>query len=94
MSDQSPITLNATGAAIGIGMVSLLGFVLYALIYKQVPDANQNVLLVVIGTLTANVTAICAFFYGASLGSRQKDLTISTQATTAAAVAAQTPPKP
>ncbi len=85
MSDTSaPGTLNGTGAAIGILMVGLLGFVLWALIFKEVPDANQNVLLVVIGTLTANVTAICAFFYGASLGSRQKDSTIAQQATTAA----------
>lgn len=78
----TPGTLNVTGAVIGIGMVALLGFVLWALIFKTVPDANQNVLLVVIGALTTNVTAICAFFYGASLGSRQKDTTIAVQADT------------
>lgn len=91
---KTPETLNITGAFIGVVMVILLGFVLWALIFKTVPDANQSVLLVVIGALTTNVTAICAFFFGTSLGSRQKDTTISTQADTNAKAQAALAPLP
>jgi hypothetical protein len=88
----STTTMNVTGAVVGMIMVALLGFTIWALVKYTIPTENTNALLILIGVLSTNVTAIVSFFFGASVGNRQKDQTIAQQATTnAVAQAALTP---
>ncbi len=86
--------LNITGAIVAIGLVSILAFVTWALVFITVPEANQNALTLLIGILSANVGAVVGFYYGSSVSAKKQADTIDTQAktigaqATAAAVAA------
>ena len=79
--------LNWTGAIVAIGLVSILGFVTWALVFITVPEANQNALTLLIGILSANVGAVVGFYYGSSVQAKKQSETIDTQARTMAAQA-------
>ena len=70
--------LNITGGILAIVLAAALAFLLYALVYVEVPDKNQNALLIVIGILSTNITSIVGFFFGSSVGSKKQQDTIST----------------
>lgn len=75
--------LNVAGSLIGVAMVSLLGFALWALFYLEVPSPNKDVLLVVIGILSTKVGTVVDFFYGSSSTTKKQAETIDTLAKTA-----------
>lgn len=75
--------LNYAGSLIGLTLVGLLGFSLWALVYVEVPQANNNTLTVLIGILSANIGMVVGFFFGSSQASGKKDDIIATQAKTA-----------
>ncbi len=85
MTDKSRILLNLTGTVIAMMLVALLGGAIYGLVFKQVPDANQNALLVLLGALVTNVTNMVQYYFGSSSSDKAKNDTIATQAATLAA---------
>jgi hypothetical protein len=84
---DSQLLMNRIGGVVAMVMVFLLGASIFALVKIDVPKDNQNALLVLIGALTTNVTAIVAFFFGSSSTNKSKDNTINTLSNTAATVA-------
>jgi hypothetical protein len=65
--------LNRTGSAVAIGMVTLLGIAIILLYFVEIPKDNNNVLLVLLGSLATAVSAIVQWFFGGSLaGTRAK----------------------
>ena len=86
--------LNRTGTAVAISMMVMLGSSIYALIYETIPANNQNALLVLIGALTTNVTAVVSFFFGASAANRIKDDTVNSATNMAREAQARTPSPP
>lgn len=91
MTTENPQSLNVTGAVVAVLLVLLLGLAIGALLMRAVPDANMNVLLVLLGALATNVTNVVQFLFGSSAGTRQKDSTLATLANTAAAAQAALP---
>lgn len=83
--------LNYAGSAIALLLVGLLGFALWALVYVEVPAANNNTLTVLIGILSANIGLVVGFFFGSSQASGKKDDIIAAQAKTAQAAQAALP---
>lgn len=69
--------MNIAGACIGIGMILILGFVTWALVFRAVPQSNENAFLLLIGILSANVGVVVGFFFGTSVANRKKDETIA-----------------
>lgn len=65
---------------VAIALIALLGGALYALFRIQVPDANHDVLLVVIGMLTGSVATIVNYFYGSSKSDARKDTALASLA--------------
>lgn len=63
---------------VAVALIALLGGALYALFRITVPDANHDVLLVVIGMLTGSVATIVNYFYGSSKGDARKDNLLAT----------------
>jgi hypothetical protein len=94
MSYTTQSLVNKVGAGVAFGMVVLLGFTIYALVYIAVPEANQNALLVLIGAVSTNVTAVVSFFFGSSSGNKAKDDAVNTLAATAAAAQSALAPIP
>jgi len=62
--------------ALAIGVFSLFGGSLLALIYIPIPAPNKDAIMQSIGVLYASVTAVLAFYFGSSVGSKNKDTTI------------------
>lgn len=58
-----------------LGAVIVIGFfvLLYLLLANAVPEANQDLLNIVVGALIGSFTAIVGYFYGSSLGSSDKN---------------------
>lgn len=57
-----------------LGIVITVGFfwLLLTLVYSPVPQANSNVLNLVVGALIGSFTTIVGYFYGSSKGSAEK----------------------
>ncbi len=75
--------LNWSGGVIGIALIFLLGFALWALIFRSVPEANQNALTLLIGILSANVGMVVGFYFGSSATTKNLSETVNLQAKTA-----------
>ena len=57
-----------------LGSLVVIGFfgLLIALIYVAIPQENKDILNIVIGALIGAFTSIVGYFYGSSLGSKEK----------------------
>lgn len=69
-----------TAGMVAVCLMILLGVTLLALFRVEVPSGNHDVLLVVIGVLTACVQNVVGYFFGSSSNSRQQQNTIATLA--------------
>lgn len=72
-----------TAGMVALALMVLLGVTLQALFRIEVPSANHDVLLVVIGVLTACVKDVVGYYFGSSSNSRQQQSTIAALASTA-----------
>lgn len=75
-------SLNIAGAFVASGLIAILGFVTWALVFAEVPEANQNALTLLIGILSANVGVVVGFFFGSSVTNKKQAETIDKQAAT------------
>ena len=57
-----------------LGGLIVAGFftLLYILVTKAIPEENKEVLNISIGTLISSFTAVVGFFFGSSIGSKDK----------------------
>lgn len=83
MIDRSEASFSIAGAVVAIGLMVILAFMTWALVYVAVPPANQNALTVLIGILSANVGIVVGFYYGTSVGNRKQAEALSAMAKTA-----------
>lgn len=83
MNPSNRDVVNWAGSVVGIGMVGLLGFAMWALVYHEIPANNANQFTLLIGVLSANVGMVIGFYYGSSSANKTKDATIATLAGTA-----------
>lgn len=74
--------LNMSGSLIAGGLIVVMAFVTYALVYEEVPEKNQNALLILIGILSTNITQVIQFFFGSSSQAKTQQDTIDTLAKT------------
>lgn len=87
--DVRQTSLNIAGSAIGIGLVVILGFMSWALVYRQVPAENETGLSILLGILSAQVSMVVGFYFGSSASTKKQAETIDKMADTAK-TAAQT----
>lgn len=78
--DQARQTMNRQGGAIAMLLCLMLGFCLWALVFREVPEANQNALLVVIGILSGALGQVINFYFGSTSSSKQQQGIIDKQA--------------
>lgn len=82
--------LNLAGSGIAIGLVSILGFMAWALVYVAIPADNREPLLMLLGILSTQVGIVVGFYFGTSSQARKqadtadKAMDIAKQATHAA----------
>ncbi len=75
--------INLAGAIVAVSIVTILGFMTWALVFVAIPTANKDALALLIGVLSSNVAMVVGFFYGSSASARQQQDTIDTLAKTA-----------
>jgi len=70
MKDRTPAVL---GCLIVLGFFGILGYILgYGL-----PEAGSEVLMIMLGSLGTISTQVANYFFGSSMGSKTKDITIA-----------------
>lgn len=77
MIDRRQETMNISGGLVALGLIGILAFMTWALVYVAVPPANQNALTVLIGILSANVGMVVGFYFGSSQASRKQSDALS-----------------
>jgi hypothetical protein len=80
---QNREALNLAGAFVAAGLICILAFVTWALVFRAIPDSNANTLTLVIGTLSANVGLVVGFFFGSSVTNKKQTDAIEAMAKTA-----------
>lgn len=68
MKNTREILMYVLGAFIVGGFFALL----YVLLFTVIPEQNKSILDIVIGALISAFTSIVSYFYGSSVGSRDK----------------------
>ena len=71
------------GAFVAGGLIAILAFVTWALVFREIPKPNENAFTLLIGILSANVGLVVGFFFGSSVTSKKQSETIDTLAKTA-----------
>lgn len=61
---------------VGVSMIVLFGLIVYALAFRQIPEANREVFVHMLGILEGVVVTIVTYYYGSSSGSKAKSETI------------------
>lgn len=81
---QLTSSLVQTGSIIGWGapivsIIATIGFftVIGFYFFGKVPVADQQILAILVGAMTAGYTAVIQFWLGSSLGSKQKDFSVA-----------------
>lgn len=87
--------INWAGMAIVNALTLMLAFCLWALVTREVPAANKEAFLILIGVLARDFGTVVGWFFGGSLTNRQQTETIDKQATAIQeAQSALTPSRP
>lgn len=71
-NEQSPVLNKIVPAILALGVVTL-SFILFSiLIFVQVQENSKDILIYILGVLSAAVTQILSYYFGSSLGSKDK----------------------
>lgn len=57
---------------VGLIMVLFFGVVIYSLAFRQIPEANREVFVHMLGILEGVIVTIVTYYYGSSSGSKAK----------------------
>ena len=100
MSDKGQRVLSIAGSIVAVGLLGLLWFITWALVFHEIPEANATSFSTVLGLVGIQVGIVIGFFFGQTMGNKAKDETIkaatvtaSTMADTAASAQAALTPK-
>lgn len=75
-TDTGRAALNIAGSMVGGGLIGILAFLTWALVFREIPEGNVTVLNVLLGILSANVGLVVGFFYGSNVANkRQMEIT-------------------
>lgn len=80
------VVINVAATVIAGGLLLMLSYALHRLSSQEVPTANRDALMVVIGILSANFATVVNFFFGSSSESKKQTEAIGDLASTAKAV--------
>lgn len=69
MMESKDVYQYVLGAAIGV----MLCILLYLLFTVDIPQANMNILLLIIGALISSFTTVVQYYFGSSKGSADKE---------------------
>jgi hypothetical protein len=89
VTDGNQRVLSVAGSLVAVGLVGLLWFIAYALVFHEIPTANATSFSTLLGIIGIQVGIVIGYFFGQTMGNRAKDDTIKT-ATAAAATMADT----
>lgn len=95
MADQdSQHVVNRSGGLVGCGIVLILAFVTWALIFREMPKGNESAFLVLVGIISNSVGNIISFYFGSSVMTKRQSETIDKQAQTIQAAQSALAPLP
>ena len=87
VTDKNQRVLSVAGSLVALGLVGLLWFIAYALVFHEIPTANATSFSTLLGIIGIQVGIVIGYFFGQTMGNRAKDDTIKTATVTAATLA-------
>ena len=93
MRDSRQI-INLSAGFVAFVILCTMAFLGWALVYVEIPKANETTLVQFVGALQALAGLIVGFFFGSSHTNKQQSETISALADTAKTVAQTASPTP
>lgn len=63
--------------------------IVFVLLFRPIPDANKDAVMLLLGAISGSVGTMVAFYYGSSKGSAKKDEVIKEQINQAAIIEAK-----
>lgn len=87
-------TTNVIGGIIAIMVIGLLWFIVYALVFIEIPVTNQTNLATIIGLVGLQIGIIIGWFFRGSQNESTQSKTISTLVATASKAQDALPPVP
>lgn len=68
--------LNLAGGIIACGLVVILAFLTWALVMREIPEANREPLLLLVGGLFTQIGVVVAFYFGSSATNKRQTETV------------------
>ena len=59
---------------LALGTVALAFVMIGILIFRDIPDSQENIIIFALGFITSAATQVLSFYFGSSQGSKEKDL--------------------
>jgi hypothetical protein len=87
VTDKNQRVLSIAGSIVAVGLVGLLWFIAYALVFHEIPTANATSFSTLLGIIGIQVGIVIGYFFGQTMGNRAKDDTIKSLSSTAAIAA-------
>lgn len=74
----TPRNMLLGAAIVATGIIAILAFVTWALIFRAIPGENKEAVTLLIGVLAANTGTVVGYYFGSTAANRSKDATIAT----------------
>lgn len=68
--------LNLSGGFVAVSILGTMSFIAWALVYKEVPKANETTLVQFVGALQALAGLVVGYFFGSSHTNKQQAETV------------------
>ena len=59
---------------LALGTVSLAFLLIGILLFINIPDSQENIIIFALGFITSAATQVLSFYFGSSQGSKEKDM--------------------
>ncbi len=73
-SAEAHILEKLTMPILALGTVSLAFVLIGILLFINIPDSQENIIIFALGFITSAATQVLSFYFGSSQGSKEKDL--------------------
>lgn len=73
-SPDAHILEKLTMPILALGTVSLAFLLIGILLFINIPDSQENIIIFALGFITSAATQVLSFYFGSSQGSKEKDL--------------------
>ena len=69
---KDPQTINYLGVTIGVGILGILAFIAFSLVYVQIPETNASNFGIFLGLVSTQFGVLVGYLFGSSAASKKQ----------------------